>query len=67
MGTHESKGEPVPYTAPDYDPDNSGRPAADVPQDASATPPSSDAGGEQAELAKEPQPYVDPVYDPDKG
>lgn len=64
MGTHESKGEPVPYTAPDYDPDNSGRPPADVPTGLTGRPPSTGAAGEQTQLDREPQRYVDPAYDP---
>lgn len=63
MGTRDSKGEPVPYTAPDYDPDQSGRPPADVPE-APAGAPRTPAAGEQTQLDKEPQPYVDPAYDP---
>lgn len=48
---------PVPYTAPDYDPDQSGRPPASVPTRTDTTAPT-------AERAKEPQPYVAPEHDP---
>lgn len=67
MGTHDSKGEPVPYTSPDYNPDGSARPPADAPTKPAAAPPASGGAGEQSEQGKEPQTYVDPAYDPNKG
>ena len=64
--------EPMPYTAPDYDPDGSGRTPADKPKDLPGTaggpiPAASGTVGDGSERRREPQPYVDPSHDPAKG
>lgn len=64
MSAHDRSDEPVPYTAPDYDPDGSGRPAATVPDTGREAPET--AAGEGSAAGNEPMPYVDPGYDPDK-
>lgn len=64
MSANDRNKEPMPYTAPDYDPDHSGRPPASVPQYEVKTP-DSVVAGEGSAAEREPQVYVEPGYNPD--
>ncbi len=49
--------EPVPYTAPDYDPGKTGRKPADTPTDTTRPPAKSHGAGEGSHEGNAPEPY----------